>query len=271
MLLIYTLIFAVIQAATEFFPVSSSAHLIIFHDLLRFDLLDGLTFDVALHFGTLLALIIYFRREIAKYCRSFISIFSGFSWAHDDQKTVANLVLATIPAALAGFLFEDFIADNLRSLFYIGLALILGGLGLLAAERWGRKKFRFEGLSVPEALGIGLAQVLALIPGISRSGATMTAGLGFGLRRSEAAKFSFLLSIPIIFGAAVKKFFDLNFGLLTAAEIYTLLFAIFVSFVAGYFVIKYFLKFLDKHSLAVFGWYRIGLGIILLLIVFLWR
>jgi undecaprenyl-diphosphatase len=266
MLFFYALIFSIVQAVTEFLPVSSSGHLIIFHKILDFSVVDTLTFDVALHIGTAIALLIYFRCEIYKYFKAFLSMFSGFNLGNEEQKTVINLIIATIPAVFIGIFFESIIEGIFRNILVVSIALIVGGIIIIIAERFSQKKITYEGLSLPESFLIGCAQSLALIPGVSRSGATIITGMILKLKRSEAAKFSFLLSIPIVLGAGLKKFFDLDLNLLSSLEWQLFGFGILMSLILSYFVIKYFLQFIQTKSLSVFGYYRIIVGVILLLI-----
>jgi undecaprenyl-diphosphatase len=267
MLILYTILFAIVQAITEFWPVSSSGHLIILHDVLHLDMFDSLTFDVALHVGTALALLLFFWKDVKRYFLALINLFRRFNIAHEDQKTVISLFLATIPAALAGFFLESYIESLFRNTMVVAIALIVGGILFFIVEKFSKKKLHYEGLSIPESLMIGVAQALALVPGVSRSGITIIAGMSFNLKRDQAAKFSFLLSIPIVLGAGLKKFFDINFDALTYQEIYIFSLGLIISLIAGYLVIKYFLRFLQKRSLNIFGIYRIILGLILLILL----
>lgn len=267
MLIINSIILAIIQGITEFLPISSSGHLVVLHQLLDFSAIDNLTFDVALHLGTALALIIFFRKQILKYLIAFGSMFRYFNIAKDEQKTVLNLIIATIPAALAGYFLESYIEQYLRNILIVAIALIIGGFLFFIVEKLSQKKLDYESLAIPEALAIGLAQTLALIPGVSRSGITIITGMSVKLNRAQAAQFSFLLSIPIVLGAGLKKIFDIKWQLVSGQELYLLLIGFVVSFAVGYFVIKYFLRFVQKKSLNVFGVYRILLGLIIVILL----
>lgn len=256
MFVIYLKVFilALIQGITEFVPVSSSGHLILFHDFLDLHLASDLLFDIALHFGTVLALLLYFRKRI----KSFL----------EDSRLLAKVFIALIPTVIIGFFLEDYIQE-LASLTVIALALIGGGiLFLLSEELFKAKKTELSQVKYGDGFWIGLWQSLALLPGVSRSGITIIAGMSRGLKKSLAAEFSFLLAIPLISGIALKKVLDGIRGDIvphTWSDFGILLFGIIVAAVIGYLVVKYFLEFLNKYSLKVFAWYRIILGIIVLL------
>ncbi|OGF31667.1 undecaprenyl-diphosphatase UppP [Candidatus Falkowbacteria bacterium RIFOXYD2_FULL_35_9] len=269
MYFLYAIILAIVQAVTEFWPVSSSGHLVILHQILPLNQINALSFDIALHLGTVLALIIFFRQDLKKYFLAFLQMFRSFNLGNDEQKTVLNLLVATVPAVLAGYFLDYYIELYFRSLLVVSISLIVGAIIIFIVEKWSRKTASFEGLSIPEAIIIGCAQALALIPGVSRSGSTIITGMVLKLKRSEAAKFSFLLSIPIVLGAGIKKMLDISIFTLEKTEQYLFLVGFLTAFIVGYLIIKYFLKFLEKHSLSVFAWYRIILGIVILLIALL--
>ncbi len=268
MIIFYALILAAVQAATEFWPISSSAHLLFLHEILDFKIVNDFTFDIALHFGTLIALIMFFRHDLVRYFKSFISMFSGFNLAHDDQKTVFNIVLATLPAVVVGYFAADLIELYTRHLLIVAMTLIVGGFFLWGVERWSKRNRHYESLSIPEALIIGLAQVLAFVPGVSRSGATIIAGMWLKLKRAEAARFSFLLSIPAVLGATISQLGKLDWSMISFEEKYIMFFAVLVAFIIGYLVIKYFLKFLEKRSLMIFAIYRLAFGALILLMLY---
>jgi len=264
MVIVYATFFAIIQAITEFWPVSSSGHLVLLHEVLQLQLVDDLTFDVALHLGTALSLIWYFWPEIKKYVGAFFSLFKGINLGREEQKTVLNLMIATVPAVLAGVFLENIIEIFLRNLLTVSITLVVGGVIILLVEKYGKQRRDYENLSLPESLLVGCAQALALIPGVSRSGSTIITGMLLKLKRQEAAKFSFLLSIPVVLGAGAKKILDISWNLVSVKEIYVFGYSILLTFVIGYFIIKYFLRFLQNRSLSIFGWYRIVLGLIVL-------
>lgn len=241
-----------VQGLTEFLPVSSTGHLIIFERIFGISQEDfGLAFDASLHLGTLLAVILFFSKDYLKAARS---------------KLAASIVIGTLPAAFAGLLLENLIETSFRKLWVVGLALILFSFVLILAEKIGSQDKTKNKVSTKEALVIGLFQALALIPGISRSGSTISAGLFLGFKRDEAARFAFMLSGPIIAAAGSKKFLEaLNKPGISSADINFFLVGIISSAVAGYLTIKYFLKYLSSKTLYPFIIYRVLLGLILIL------
>jgi undecaprenyl-diphosphatase len=266
----------VVQGLTEFLPVSSSAHLILARMFFGFDGTKfGLPFDVAIHLGTLLAVVMYFQRDLQALVGSVPSMFrpgrpAPGDYAPIDQPDVRRgaegarliwlLVVGTIPAVVVGLLFSDTIEQRLRTPTVAAVALTLGAVGLFAAERAGSKRRNEESLTMAEAFWIGCAQAAALVPGVSRSGATITIALFLGLRRAEAARFTFLLGISAILGAAVFKLPDmLDEGMGDQGAILFVI-GIVSSAVVGYLAVKYFIRFLAKHSLDVFAWYRLALA-----------
>jgi undecaprenyl-diphosphatase len=264
--IVYALVAGVVQGLTEFLPISSSGHLVVLHEVLGFDFIDNLTFDVVLHWGTLFALLIFFKQDIIKYLQAFFQSFFHWNIVGDIQQRLAwFLVVGTIPAVLAGLFFEAQIESVFRSTTVVAVMLIaIGGL-LYFADRFSRRTDSLEQLGFGGAVLIGVAQALALVPGVSRSGITIIAGLSQKLKREAAARFSFLLSIPIVFGAGLKKMFDLaNEQVLVSADVTLLIIGFLASLLTGYFCIKYFLRFLQRHSLKIFVYYRIVLGIIIL-------
>lgn len=253
------IVLGLLQGLTEFIPVSSSGHLVIAHELFG-DAENTLSFDVALHVGTLLALVIFFWRDIA---RLVTNVFNKTK----DGKLARLIILATIPAALAGFLLEDVIDNNLRRLEVVAVTLVVVGLLMLLAEKYAKK--RSLELDSKKALGIGVAQAVALIPGVSRSGASITAGMFAGLDRAAAARFSFLLAIPITAGSALgvlvknKDVVSGSFGELVLGAA--------IAFISGLFAIKFLMSYLARHSLAVFAWYRFALAAAIALVAIIER
>src|SRR5215218_1652158 len=201
--LIEAVILGVVQGLTEFLPVSSSGHLLLGQYFLGLDQDQfGLAFDVALHMGTLVAIVSYFWRDLIRMALAFLRSFGHRDLVNDPDQRLAYLVIAsTVPATLIGFLFEGFFESTVRSPWVVVFNFVLVGLLFLVAEAVGSHRRKASKLGFGEAFGIGLAQATALVPGVSRSGATITLGLFLGLRREEAAKFSFLMSVPIIAGA----------------------------------------------------------------------
>jgi undecaprenyl-diphosphatase len=256
--LIYATAAGAIQGLTEFLPVSSTGHLIIFQKLFHLsDAEFGLAFDASLHLGTLLAVGIFFFKDYLKVLDF-------------KNKLYVKLALGTIPAAILGLLFEKKIESSVRELWIIGIALIAFSLVMIFAEKISSKNKLDQKIDNKKSFIIGLAQAIALIPGISRSGSTISAGLFLGLTREESARFAFMLSGPIIAGAGLKKFIEvLTSQALSSQDLTFFITGIISSFAFGYLTIKYFLKYLTSNNLYPFIVYRIILGVLLLLSPFL--
>jgi undecaprenyl-diphosphatase len=257
------LVLALIQGITEFLPISSSAHLILVPVLT--DWADqGLAFDVAVHVGTLSAVVFYFRRELRRMTLEWLASVAGRGLSPDARLAWAVL-FGTIPVGLAGLAFEGLIETHLRSAPVIALATIGFGLLLGWADLTGRRRRDEHTIGWRDVLVIGLAQALALIPGTSRSGITMTAGLALGLTRSAAARFSFLLSIPVILLAGGLETVKL---LRVPGEAHwdVLLLGALISALSAYLCIHLFLKLLDRIGMWPFVLYRVVLGAWLLLV-----
>ncbi len=277
MLLWQAIILAVVQGLTEFLPVSSSAHLILIPWLSRGHIPDpGLAFDVALHLGTLIAVVLYFFREWVQLTLCGL----GFHYPHraPEHQVMHNrrlfwyLVAGTIPGALVGFFFEHRIEESLRDPVPIACAMIAIALLMWYAEYAGRLDRHIEQTSLGDSLAIGTGQALALFPGVSRSGITISVGLFRGMTREAAARFSFLLATPLIAGAAAKELPQL----ITAHRaggldlpMSTLAVSVAVSAIVGYLVIAFFLQYLQTRTLKIFIYYRILFGIVILLLAFL--
>lgn len=266
--IISIIILGIIQGIAEFLPISSSAHLIIFRDLFGIgsgmDAHLALTFDLALHFGTLLAIGIYFFNDFIKM------ITKGFTKGIKDSegKILWYLVLATIPAGIAGVLFEDVIEDAIRNNYVIiALALAIMGIIIYLADKYSNSKKTIKKMSIKDAIIIGCSQVLALIPGFSRSGTTIAAGRVLGLNREDAAKFSFYLSAPVVAGALVLQLFKKATWTVISGHLLTFILGILISFVVGLLCIKYLLKYLHNHNFKVFMIYRLILAAIVLIII----
>ena len=251
----------IVQGATEFLPVSSTAHLILARSCFGFDGDKfGLAFDVACHVGTLVAVLVYFRTEVAQMIAALPRLFDP---ADRGARLIWLLVVGTIPAVVVGLLFKHAIEENWRTPGVSAAALAIGGVGLLIAERTGSKTRTEQDMSLGEAFWIGCAQAVALVPGVSRSGATLTLALLFGFRRTEAARFIFLLSIPAILAAAASEAPNMIKIVRTdQGGDMALLFAIGVvtSAIVGFMAVKYLIRYLADHSLDVFAWYRLALA-----------
>lgn len=247
--MIAALIMGIVQGLTEFLPVSSTAHLILFPWFFNWTgELNTLTFDVALHAGTLFALILCFWRD-------WIDLIIR------NRKLLALVLLASFPAGIAGFFLHDFVEEKLRNPSIIVATLVAFGMVMLAAEKAAKSR-KTESVSLADALAIGCAQAVALIPGVSRSGITISAGLFRGLERGESARFSFLLSTPVIAGATVLHATKMLSG---DMQHDLALFAVgFVSAaVTGYAAIKFLISFFRKHPMNIFAYYRFILAAVI--------
>jgi len=249
-------VLGIVQGIGEFLPISSSAHLVIVPWLMKWAY-AGLTFDVALHVGTLIGVVSYFWRDWLVLLRN------GFSRRPGKERNLFwYLVLATIPGAVIGYIFEKQAETVFREPLLIGIMLIVMGLVLYAADRLSLARKDLNQLTLADALGIGLSQALAIIPGVSRAGITMTCGRLLSLKRETAARFSFLLSTPIIFCAGILQLkqlqvADLNVPFITGVA---------VSALVGYLAIKFLLSYLTRHGFGLFVWYRLLLGIIVIIV-----
>ena len=264
--LLQAIVIGVVQGLTEFLPISSSAHLILLPRLLGWDdaFLLSPVFMVMLHLGTLLALLIYFWRELWRYAWAGLAVLRTRRIGDDSDRRLAVLLAASvIPGALVGLALEEFIDSFFREqlLVVCGL-LVVGALLLFGAERVARHTRRMDELRLRDALVIGLAQALALFPGISRSGITIAAGLALGLQRPAAARFAFLMGTPIIGGAGLWKMRELLDGSAGAFDVTVLAAGMLAAAVAGLLAIWGLLAFLRRFSTDVFGLYRIGFAIL---------
>jgi len=259
----HQLILALLQGLTEFLPISSSAHLILLPKLAGWTD-QGLAFDIAVHVGTLSAVVVYFRHELALMSHDWAQ--SLVSRRHTAESRLAwGVLLGTIPVGLCGLLLKDIVETSLRSPLVIALATIGFGLLLWWADHRGARKRDEHSLSISDILIIGIAQAVALIPGTSRSGITITAGLMLGLTRPAAARFSFLLSIPVIVLAGLLESVSLIKDD-TVVEWNTLIVGAVASGISAYLCIHFFIKLLDRIGMLPFVIYRILLGVILLII-----
>lgn len=260
----HILVLSIIQGLTEFLPISSSAHLILPSQLLGWPD-QGLAFDVAVHVGTLAAVVWYFRREVGKLGRAWVVDTSRRQVGPDSYLAWA-IILGTVPAGLAGLLLDDWISSHLRSGLVIAITTIVFGLVLWWSDAVGRRQRNLPGLTLRDALIIGVAQALALIPGTSRSGITMTAALFLGFNRESAARFSFLLSIPLIAAAGLLKVIEL-IELGAAADWASIALGAAMSFISAVICIHLFLAFLERIGLMPYVIYRMVLGAVLLLVL----
>ena len=254
-------VLAIVQGLTEFLPISSSGHLILVPNVAGWTD-QGLVFDVAVHFGSLAAVALFFRRDLAGLIRGGFGLLGG-KLDSLESRMALGIGLATIPAAVVGLLFAGLIEEHLRDPKVVVITLSFYGVLLMLADRFGRKVRNITEMTVKDAVLIGLAQALALIPGTSRSGITITAGLALGLGRQDAARFSFLLSVPVILLATAYEV--LLIALSDQAVAWDqLAVAAFISAIVAYLSIDFFMRFVSKIGLAPFGIYRLLLaGVIL--------
>jgi undecaprenyl-diphosphatase len=259
------IILAIVQGLTEFLPVSSSAHLIVIPEFLHWED-GGLVFDVALHVGTLAAVIIYFFKDWVQVIANGLGFSYAGSRADENSRSLLwYLVLGTIPGAVAGWKLDRYAEHAWRSPYIIGTAAILIAIYMAVADRMPQEKKGLDQMNWPAAIAVGISQAFAIIPGVSRSGSTIATARFCHLDREAAARFSFLLSTPIIFGAAAKKFFDIHKeGGVPPGMRLPYLVGILVSAIVGFIVIGFFLKYIRRNSLAVFVWYRVIFGIIVI-------
>jgi undecaprenyl-diphosphatase len=249
----------VVQGLTEFLPVSSSAHLILARAFFGWDAeaAFGKAFDVACHVGTLAAVVFYFRQDLMRMAAAVPEALQG---GHGpDARRLWLIAAGTVPIVIVGALWSDAV-DAVRTPEVAAVALLAGAILLLVIERRGAAGADEGGLTLAGALIIGVAQSIALIPGVSRSGITIAAGMALGLRRDAAARFTFLMSIPAIVAAAAKEALELREVGISSADAWLFLVGMTTSAVVGYVTVKYFIRFLARHRLDVFAWYRVLLA-----------
>lgn len=287
MLLLQAIVLGAVQGLAEFIPISSSAHLIIVPWLFGWNdpFIDSLDFDVALHLGTLVAVLIYFATDWSQYIRAWIASIRRQPLAEDAELAASQrtnrrlawfLILGTIPGALIGLLLESKIdsqfhqAENLKSgLLIIAGTMTLLGLVLLLAEKFAKHERPLADLTLKDTLIIGFAQALAVIPGVSRSGSTITAGLVLGLSRDSAARFSFLLGTPIIAGAGLKKIWDIAQAGINGEQFILVLAGFISAAVVGYWCIRILLAYLRKGKTYIFVGYRWAMAFLIVTLLLL--
>jgi undecaprenyl-diphosphatase len=272
-------VLGIVQGLTEFLPISSTGHLRIVPALVGWDD-PGAAFTAVTQLGTMAAVVLYFREDLVRIGMSWLgslrvlrdgsatSVRERFGHLDLNARLGWYILFATIPIGIFGLAFKDQIENGARDLYLIASALIVGGLVLLAAEEVGKRNRGIEQINARDGAAVGLAQTLALVPGVSRSGATITAGLFMGLDRTSAARFSFLLSVPAV---VLSGLFELA-GILSGSEkqdvsTAKLTIATFLAFVTGYLAIAWMLRFLTSHSTIVFVVYRVALGALVLVLV----
>lgn len=280
MLILQAIILGIVQGITEFFPISSSAHLIIIPWLFNWNdpALTSLSFDVALHIGTLLAILVFFANDWIRLIKAgVLSIVERKIGNQPDRKLFWLVVIGTIPGGIAGVLGESKIEALFHkpgvpasSLAMIIMALIIALLGscLFLAEKYARKTRKMENLGFKDAILIGLAQALAIFPGVSRSGSTITAGLALDVDRESSARYSFLLSAPIIAGAGLKSLYDMlpTIGSMAHQELILFPIGLVVAAISGFFCVRALMHYLQNHTTLVFVYYRWALALFLIVV-----
>jgi undecaprenyl-diphosphatase len=272
MTILQAIILGIVQGLTEFLPISSSGHLLLvpwlfnWHFLLENPDLNK-TFDVALHLGTFVAVVVYFWREIVKLIGAWVRSIARRSLAEAEAKLAWLLIVSTIPAALVGVLFEDFITERLGKPWMIGVAMIVFAGFMYLIDHIAKLDRDMEQLSWFDALLIGVAQALALLPGVSRSGITMMTGLVLRLDRESAARYSFLMSIPVIGGAAAFKGLKVAQDGLPAGTATPFLVGMATAAISGLAAIWFVLAYLKRHNFNLFVVYRIVVGVGVLVLV----
>ena len=262
------LILGVVQGIAEFLPISSSAHLIIFRDIFGIgSFITGeyeMSFDIALHFGTLLAIIVYFFKDFLKMFKDGLT--KGVKTT--DGKILWYIVVATIPAAVVGLLFEEKIDSLLRGNYIlICIALAIMGVLIYLADKYNKQQKSFKEMKIKDAIIIGCSQVCALIPGFSRSGTTIAASRVLKIKREDAAKFSFYLSLPVVAGAVVIKLLKGEMIALITYDLKIFIIGVLISFISGLLCIKFLLQYIKKHDYNIFMWYRLIMALVVLLVL----
>lgn len=261
--LINAIIFGAVQGIGEFLPISSSGHLLLLHQFLAIPNVDEVSFDVFLHAGTLIAVCLYFWKDIFSLGKAFFVSFNGTRTI--ESGLVWKLIIATIPGAIFGFLLENKVESIFRSPILVAVMLASVGVIFILVEKISLKTDDFDKMTWKTAGIIGLSQAIALIPGTSRSGITIITGLALKLKREAAVRFSFLLSIPIIFGAVITKVPDIFDAKLSTNDYQILIVAFVSSAVFGILSIKFFVNFTKKYSLSAFAYYRFILALVIIL------
>ena len=270
--LLQVIVLAVVQGLTEFLPISSTAHLYLTSRLFGWQL-EGLDFDIALHIGTLLAVLLYFARDWMQIIAQGFGVrMKGDNELHHNHMLLWVLAIGSIPVGIAGLVFNKQAETTWRNPFVIGGMLIAVGVLMYLADNAGRQQRDLSSVNLPDAVTIGVAQALAVVPGTSRSGITISAGLFRNMTRESAARFSFLLSTPAIAAAAAKALYDMHKkGGLHGVLSTDVLVGVAVSAITGCFVISWFLHYLRRGGLRPFVYYRIVFGIIVIALALIRR
>jgi undecaprenyl-diphosphatase len=269
--ILQAIVLGITQGITEFAPVSSSGHLILVPWLFGWSILEdpnlNKTFDVALHMGTLLGAVVFFRRDLWRYLLAWLGSFARRSIGTHDERVAWGLVLGTIPGVIAGAALQGVIEDKLGQPWLIALMFAVFGVVLYLVDRFAPVRRDFGGIGVRDGVAMGVGQSVALQPGVSRSGITMTVGRLLGLDREASARFSFLLSIPIIAGAGLFKGVELVNEGIPPGMGGAFVAGIAASAVSGFLVIWFLLAYLRRHSFAVFMWYRLAVAALVFAVI----
>lgn len=260
-----SIILGILQGITEFLPISSSGHLIIGEHFLGLEVANLESFDVVIHVATLAAIFVYFWKDILQMIKAFFKLISGKLKKDDPYgKLIFYIIIGTIPAVILGFFGEEWLNSHFRNLFWVGIWMIISGIFYLIGEVV-HKYIKKSDINWSKALIIGFAQAIALIPSVSRSGATIVAGLFQGIDRKEAARFSFLLSIPAIMGAGLLTALKISENGGIGVSVVPLIGGFISAFVFGLLSIYFLMRFLKNHSLLIFATYLIALGVTVLI------
>jgi undecaprenyl-diphosphatase len=262
-----SVILGFVQGVTEFLPVSSTGHLVLTHSLLGIEDSSSLAFDALLHFATALAVIVYFFDDIFVLIQTVLRKFGRLPVNEKDFTMVKAIVIGTIPAVILGVLLESYMEGAFRNPILVALVLILGSVFFMYAEYLYQNNFHTGEIDIKTGFKIGLFQVLALLPGFSRSGATIAGGMILGLSRTDAARFSFLLAVPVILGGGSKKMLELISSHADVAW-FPIIAGAATAFVVGLISIHFMLTFVKKHTLWPFIWYRLTLASFVLFVAF---
>jgi undecaprenyl-diphosphatase len=257
------IILGLVEGVTEFVPISSSGHLIIARQIMGLQSSNGLLIDAVLQMGTIVALGVYFFPDLWKILKNFIAFCLRKPLNPEDKTMVLAIIYGTIPAIIFGLLLQKEMETIFRSVHLVAITLLVGAALMYCAEKFGKAD---KILSPMRGFVVGLFQCLALVPGVSRSGATISGGLFAGLNRESAVRFSFLLSFPIIFGSGLKALWDVHkAGILATGGVGTLVLGSVVAFISGLVAIHFLIKYLKTHDLKLFIGYRVIVAILVLI------
>jgi undecaprenyl-diphosphatase len=263
--LLKTIVIGIVEGITEWLPISSTGHMILIDEWLGLDASDAFKemFLVVIQLGAILAVVVLFFQKLNPFAPS-----KNKQEQHDTWVLWLKVAVGVLPAAVLGLLLDDWMDEHLYNYITVAITLVVYGILFILVERWNRGRpatiDTLQGLTFRTALWIGCFQVLSLVPGTSRSGATILGAILLGTSRGVAAEFSFFLSIPVMFGASALKLYKFGFAF-TSEEIWILLVGMVTAFVVSIVAIKFLLGYIKRHDFTVFGWYRIGLGTLVLL------